>query len=65
MRRVFIYFKRHKCLQCIEAKAQTKEIESGREENIFEKCWLRAHPSFPTMFWKAFFVKVVKTRDCV
>ena len=30
-----------------------------------KKCWLTAFSSFPTVFSKAFFVGVVKSRDCV
>ena len=36
-------------------------------ENIVgkrKKCWLPAFSSFPTMFSKAFFLRVVKSRDC-
>ena len=38
-----------------------------RNENTGEKkeCWLSAFSSFPTVFSKAFFFMVVKSRDCV
>ena len=29
------------------------------------KCWLPAFSTFPTMFSKAFFFRVVKSQDCV
>ena len=29
------------------------------------KCWLPAFAHFPTMFSKAFFIRVVKSLDCV
>ena len=29
------------------------------------KCWLPAFSSFPTMFSKGFFLRVVKIQDCV
>ena len=40
----------------------------GRIENIVgkgEKCWLPAFSPFPTMFSKAFFSRVVKSRDYI
>ena len=40
----------------------------GRVENIVgkrRKCWLPAFSPFPTMFSKGFFVRVVKSLDCV
>ena len=41
---------------------------SDRVENIVgkrRKCWLPVFSQFPTMFSKAFFFRVVKSRDCV
>ena len=41
----------------------------GWEENIVgkgkKKCWFPVFSSFPTMFSKSFFLRVVKSRDCV
>ena len=40
----------------------------GWVENIVGKrikCWLQAFSLFPTVFSKAFFFRVVKSRDCV
>ena len=31
----------------------------------WRKCWLPAFSSFPTMFSKGFFLRGVKSRDCV
>ena len=30
-----------------------------------EKCWLPAFSPFPIMFSKVFFLRVIKSRDCV
>ena len=44
---------------------QKFKFVSARVGNIVGKCWLPAFSPYPTMFSKAFFVRVVKTRDCV
>ena len=41
-------------------------VEKGRKHcRKRRKCWLPAFSPFPTVFSKGFFLKVVKSRDCV
>ena len=40
------------------------KVELGSVENTAQ-IWLPAFSPFPTMFSKGFFLKVVKSRDCV
>ena len=44
---------------------QKLKFAQGSVENIVGKCWFPAFSPFPTMFSKAFFLRVVKSQDCV
>ena len=44
---------------------QTLKFVLGRVENFVRKCWLPPFSPFPTMFSKGYYLRVVKTMDCL
>ena len=57
-----IYSQQNKC----ERKNLLWEVwKYGKHYGKRRKCWLPAFSHFPTMFSKGFFLKVIKSWDCV
>ena len=65
-----------KILDCSKLKASTDDNKCDSKFEVCygmsrkhcgkrRKCWLPAFPPFPSMFLKAFYNRVVKSRDCV
>ena len=67
----YININQYKLKVCADDKIRATEklkFVKGSVENIVEKrtkCWLPAFSPFPTMFSKNFFLKVIKSRNCV
>ena len=55
------------CIRQLESVSKIRIcFEKGRNHcGKRRKCWLPAFSSFPTMFSKGFFRRVLKSRDCV
>ena len=62
----FLHWSKLKALHTTKKYNIKAEIFLEWIENIVgRKCWLPAFSPFPTMFSKGFFIRVVKSRDCV